>query len=63
MVASRRVVDAAEKIVAAIEEQYRAPNLTLDEFRQLAERGELNVFLEFSEACRHELASIPGPVR
>jgi hypothetical protein len=63
MVASRKVVDAAENIMAAIEERYRAPNLTLREFRQLSERGELNVFLEFSEACRHELATIPGPVR
>ncbi|MBV8398587.1 MAG: hypothetical protein JOZ17_07595 [Acetobacteraceae bacterium] len=63
MVASRKVVDAAEKLMAAIEERYSAPNLTLREFRQLAERGELNLFFEFSEACRHELASIPGPVR
>ena len=44
MVASRKVVDAAENIIAAIEERYRAPNLTLREFRQLAERGELNAF-------------------
>ena len=63
MVASPRVVDAAEKIMVAIEHRYRAPNLTMREFQQLAERGELNVFLEFSEACRHELATIPGPLR
>ena len=58
MVASRNVVDAAEKIIVAIEEFYRGPNLTLREVHQLVERGELNVLLDFSEACRHELATI-----
>ena len=63
MLASRTVVDAAEKILVAIEERYRSPNLSLHEVHQLVERGELNVLLDFSEACRHELATIPGPGR
>ena len=63
MVASRNVSDTAEKVMVAIEERYRAPNLTLHEVHQLVVRGELNVLLDFSEACRHELATIPGPPR
>lgn len=55
LLASERVVTAAEHVMHAIVESYLAPNRTLHELRILAREGKMNFLVEFSEACRAEL--------
>ncbi|WP_245461278.1 LapA family protein [Rhizobium sp. WSM1325] len=57
LISSRRVVDAAELAMARIVKTYLTPNRSLSEMRDLAHSGAMNFLLDFSEACRAELAT------
>jgi hypothetical protein len=56
MVASSKIVDAAEAIVSLVIEAYHGPNHTLSEMRELAATGGLEPFRDFGRACREELS-------
>lgn len=56
LLTSREVVTAAETVMDAITATYLAPNRDLRELRTLAHEGGMNFLLEFSEACRRDLA-------
>lgn len=58
LVASRRVVDAAEVTMQRIIETYLQPNLTFAQLRDHAEAGHMNFLHAFSEACREDLQTI-----
>jgi len=60
LLASQRVVNAAEHVMSSIVETYLAPNRTLHEIRTLAEEGKMNFLVEFGEACRAELGLHPA---
>jgi hypothetical protein len=55
LVASDKVVAAAEKAMDTIVETYLAPNRTLHEVHTLVVKGQLNFLVEFSAACREDL--------
>src|SRR5262249_54091663 len=55
LVASSRVIAAAESTMRTIAETYQAPNRTLREMHELAREGGMNFLVEFSEACRDDL--------
>jgi hypothetical protein len=57
LVSSRAVIDAAMRVERNILETYLGRNRTLDEIRDLASQGGLNILTEFSEACRADLAA------
>ncbi|PZP59174.1 hypothetical protein [Pseudoxanthomonas winnipegensis] len=57
LVASRPVVDAAERTMKSLIDTYGGPNRTIAELRELATRGRFNFLHDFSEACRSELSS------
>jgi hypothetical protein len=57
LASSRAVIDAAMRVERDILETYLGPNRTLDEIRDLARQGGLNILTEFSEACRADLAA------
>jgi hypothetical protein len=54
--ASPRVIEAAEKTMAAIAEAYLGPNRTLHEMHVFARQGGMDFLVDFSAACRDELA-------
>ena len=54
--ASCPVVTAAEHAMQVIVQTYLEPNRSLHEIRALAAEGRMNFLLEFSEACRADLA-------
>jgi hypothetical protein len=58
LIASDTVVAAAEKTMHLIVETYLAPNRSLHEIRALAGRGELDFLVDFSRACRADLAML-----
>jgi hypothetical protein len=60
LVASRKVVASAEKIMDTITETYLGCNRTLQEVRQYAMQGGVDLLQEFGEACREELESLTG---
>ncbi|QIG50556.1 hypothetical protein G5V57_24200 [Nordella sp. HKS 07] len=57
LVASRPVVNTAEKAMDEIIQTYLAPNLSLHEIQNLARSGAMNFLYDFGEACRTELAT------
>ena len=57
LVSARAVIVAAERIEANILETYLGPNRTIHELREVARKGGMNFLIEFSEACREELAA------
>jgi hypothetical protein len=61
LVSSATVVAAAEKTMDVIAETYLAPNRSLREMRSFAQQGGLNFLVEFSQACRTELAETEWP--
>jgi len=58
LISSEKVIAAAEKTMHAITEAYLAPNRSLHEMHALAGRGGLDFLIEFSMACREELAAL-----
>lgn len=59
LIASAPVVRAGECTLRSIVDTYAKPNRTLAELKILASEGELDVLLEFGEACRAELRLSP----
>ena len=57
LAASDKVVMAAEHTMRMIAEAYLAPNRTLHEMHEMAGRGAFDFLVEFSTACREELAA------
>jgi hypothetical protein len=57
LISSSEVIDAAVRIERQILETYLGPNRTLHEMRDLARCGGINILIEFSEACREDLAA------
>lgn len=58
LVSTQPVVEAAEDTMRQIVETYLSPNKTLHELLALANSGQLDFMLDFSNACRSELSSI-----
>ena len=56
LVSSAAVAAAAERVMDTITDSYLHPNKSLHEMRAYARNGGLNFLLEFSEACRKDLA-------
>jgi len=57
LVAARAVIDVAMRIEETILETYLAPNRNLDQVKDLLREGKMKMLLvEFSEACREDLA-------
>ena len=57
LTSSQKVIAAAESTMRMIAETYLAPNRTLHEMHEFARRGGLDFLVEFSQACREDLAS------
>jgi hypothetical protein len=62
LTSSDAVLEAADRTVRNISEQYFARNMTLEEMRELAHSGTADPLKEFSDACRNELKSIRSSV-
>lgn len=64
LIASSAVIVAAEGVIELIVQTYFLPNQSLDDIQNRAKLGEFTFLIEFSEACRRELAAfnriIPG---
>ena len=56
--ASDTVFTQAEQIVQFVVEQYFAPNISIDEFRERATKRDDDPLKAFSQACRRELRSL-----
>jgi hypothetical protein len=56
LMSPRPVVTAAEQIIENIIETYLAPNRSLHEMIDYVKEGRMNILLEFTEACRQDLA-------
>jgi hypothetical protein len=63
LVSDQAVIDAAERVEDAIIETYLGPNRTLEELKDYAHQGGLNFLVEFSEACRKDLAARTTAIR
>jgi hypothetical protein len=56
LMSPRPVVIAAEQIIENIIETYLAPNRSLHEMIHYVKEGRMDILLEFTEACRQDLA-------
>jgi hypothetical protein len=56
LMSPRPVVTAAEQIIENIIATYLAPNRSLHEMIDYVKEGRMNILLEFTEACREDLA-------
>ena len=57
LVSTRAVIDAVIRIEDSILDAYLGPNLALHEVRELMRDGRMRkLLIEFSEACREDLA-------
>jgi hypothetical protein len=56
LMSPRPVVTAAEQVIENIIETYLAPNRSLHEMIHYVKEGRMNILLEFTEACRQDLA-------
>jgi hypothetical protein len=56
LVSARPVIDAAMGVMDHIRDTYLAPNRTLDEIKNIASAGGMDIVTAFSEACRDDLA-------
>jgi hypothetical protein len=63
LVSDRTVIDAAVRVEDTIIETYLGPNRTLRELMDDAHQGRLNFLVEFSEACRRDLAARATAIR
>jgi hypothetical protein len=59
----RTVIDPAIRVEQAIVRTYLGPNRTLHELMDFANTGGTNILIEFSEACRRDLATRVTAVR
>jgi hypothetical protein len=55
VMSSKATIAAADEAVRMIIKAYGAPNKTLTDLRDLADRGQLDFLRAFSESIRHEL--------
>jgi hypothetical protein len=62
LTASEEVLASAEKTVKRITEQYLAPNLSIEQLRDLARAAPANPLDAFSDACRSELGRLRNQV-
>ena len=60
LVASDRVLAAAEACCRQLVDLYAKPNLTVEQIRLAFERDQLDPIRDFSVACRKELVEIAG---
>jgi hypothetical protein len=60
LVATDRVLDAAETCIRQIIDLYAKPNMTVEQMRLAFERDRLDPISDFSVACRKELLDISG---
>lgn len=58
LVSSETVLEAADRMVRRITEQYFQRNLSVEEMRELARSATVDPLRSFSEACRNELKSL-----
>ena len=58
LLATDRVLAAAEDCLHRIVDLYSKPNMTIDQIRVAFERGQLDPIKDFSTACRKELVEI-----
>ena len=63
LAADQTVIVAAVQVEDTIVETYLGPNRTLPELRNYAHQGKLNFLVEFSEACRKDLATRATTIR
>jgi hypothetical protein len=56
LMSPRPVVTAAEQVIENIIETYLAPNRGLHEMIDYVKQGRMDILLEFTEACRQDLA-------
>jgi hypothetical protein len=56
LMSPRPVVIAAEQVIENIIATYLAPNRSLHEMIDYVKEGRMNILLEFTEACRQDLA-------
>ena len=56
--ASNEILDAAEALLGRLSDQYFAPNLSVDQVRELARSPESDPLRLFGEACRRELVAL-----
>jgi hypothetical protein len=54
----RTTVDSANEVARLIVNTYRAPNKSLPELQDMANRGAIDVLQTFSEAARQEFHSL-----
>jgi 3-oxoacyl-[acyl-carrier-protein] synthase III len=63
LVSDQTVIAAAIRIEETIVETYLGPNRTLPELMEYAHQGKLSILIEFSEACRKDLAARATAIR
>ena len=57
LVSDQAVIDAAMQVEETVVETYLGPNRTLRELMDYAHQGRMSFLVEFSEACRKDLAA------
>jgi hypothetical protein len=63
MVSDQRVIDAATRAEDTIIETYLGPDYTVRELMDHARQGKISFLVEFSEACRKDLAARSTAIR
>jgi hypothetical protein len=62
MLSSPKVVESAELIARRIVDTYLVPNKTFLELREIMSNESIDLFSQFSEACRAEFESLRAQV-
>lgn len=60
ILSSTAVVEAADRVVRRIIEQYRSPNKTIRDVEEVLDNEAMNPLRHFSNVCREELATGEG---
>ena len=60
LTASQATVDAAEQVIRRVIEAYLAPNLDLAQIYGMAKQGQVDILVEFGQACRTDLRDLMG---
>ena len=63
LVSDRTMIDAAMRAEATIIETYLGPDCTVRELMDQARQGKMSFLVEFSEACRNDLAARATAIR
>jgi len=63
MVSDQTVIDAAMEIEGIIIETYLGPDQTVRELMETARQGKMSFLVEFSAACRKDLAARATAIR